>query len=76
MSSYQLALPTNQLLAIVPKPTKAVILLFPDVPEAKAHQKEEDEKIARDGQPHLDPTVFYVKQTVSSEIASSSRRLQ
>jgi ubiquitin carboxyl-terminal hydrolase L3 len=42
-----------------------VILLFPDVPEAKAHQKSEDERIAKDGQPHLDPTIFYVKQTVS-----------
>lgn len=54
----------RKLLSIVPQPTKAVILLFPDVPEAKAHQKEEDERIARDGQPHLDPTIFYVKQTV------------
>ncbi|KAJ2918923.1 hypothetical protein MD484_g1549, partial [Candolleomyces efflorescens] len=56
----------DELLAIVPKPTKAVILLFPDVPEAKAHQKEENERIARDGQPHLDPTVFYVKQTIGN----------
>ncbi|KAJ2928411.1 hypothetical protein H1R20_g8676, partial [Candolleomyces eurysporus] len=56
----------DEMLAIVTKPTKAVILLFPDVPEAKAHQKEEDARIARDGQPHLDPTVFYVKQTIGN----------
>ena len=24
----------------------------------------EDERLQKDGQPHLDPTLFYVKQTV------------
>ncbi|TEB22877.1 cysteine proteinase [Coprinellus micaceus] len=56
----------DDILAIVPQPTQAVILLFPDVPEAKAHQTSEDERIAKDGQPHLDPTIFYVKQTIGN----------
>ncbi|KAJ3539617.1 hypothetical protein NMY22_g4653 [Coprinellus aureogranulatus] len=56
----------EDLLSIVPQPTKAVILLFPDVPEAKEYQKAEDERIARDGQPHLDPTIYYVKQTIGN----------
>ncbi|KAF6752354.1 hypothetical protein DFP72DRAFT_904671 [Ephemerocybe angulata] len=56
----------DELLDIVPQPTKAVILLFPDVREAKAHQKQEDAKIAKDGQPHLDPTIYYAKQTIGN----------
>lgn len=52
-------------MALVPQPTKAVVLLFPDSPEAHAARREEDAKIAALGsQPHLDPTIFYVKQKV------------
>ncbi|KAH6902513.1 hypothetical protein BKA70DRAFT_1110187 [Coprinopsis sp. MPI-PUGE-AT-0042] len=55
------------LLALVPQPTKAVILLFPDSPEAKTRRRDEDARIAAQGsQPHLDPTLFYVRQKISN----------
>ncbi|PCH44289.1 peptidase C12 ubiquitin carboxyl-terminal hydrolase 1 [Wolfiporia cocos MD-104 SS10] len=55
-----------ELLAMVPQPVKAVILLFPitDVIDAKA--KQEDERIRREGQHPIDPTVFYLKQTIGN----------
>lgn len=54
----------DQLLAIVPRPVKAVVLLFPIDAEGDAKRQEEDEKIAREGQPKIDNTVFWIKQTV------------
>ena len=49
---------------MVPQPVKAVILLFPIDEEGEARRKEEDARIAREGQPKIDNTIFFIKQTV------------
>lgn len=49
---------------MVPQPTKAVILLFPITQSIENRRKEEDEKVKTQGQHPVDPTVFYIKQTV------------
>jgi len=54
------------LLSMVAQPVKAVILLFPISDASEAKRKEEDAKIKADGQPSLDPTVFWIKQTISN----------
>jgi len=54
------------LLDMVPQPVKAVVLLFPIETEGEAKRKEEDERIAKEGQPKIDPTIFWVKQTISN----------
>ncbi|PPQ95420.1 hypothetical protein CVT26_008441 [Gymnopilus dilepis] len=56
----------DELLAFVPQPVKAVVLLFPIDPEGEALRKAEDEKIAKEGQPGVDNTIFFVKQTISN----------
>ena len=53
-----------QLLAMVPQPVKAVVLLFPISKEYEAKRKAEDERIAREGQHPVDPTIIWIKQTV------------
>ncbi|KAF9552077.1 peptidase C12, ubiquitin carboxyl-terminal hydrolase 1 [Agrocybe pediades] len=55
-----------ELLDIVPKPVKAVILLFPIDEDGEARRKAEDERIAREGQPKVDNTIFFIKQTISN----------
>jgi len=54
-----------QLLALIPGPVKAVVLLFPIDAEGEEKRKREDARIAKEGQPMLDKTIFWVKQTVS-----------
>jgi len=56
----------EDVLAFVPQPVKAVLLVFPLSDEMSAAKKKTDEKIQQDGQPALDPTVFFVKQTISN----------
>ena len=53
-----------QLLALINPPVKAVILLFPDDKEVQEKRKAEDERINANGQPALDKTIFWIKQTV------------
>jgi ubiquitin carboxyl-terminal hydrolase L3 len=55
-----------QLLGMVSGDVKAVTLLFPCSGAIAAKRKEEDEKIATQGQPPIDPTIFWMKQTVCS----------
>jgi hypothetical protein len=43
---------------------KAVILLFPIDGLGESERKEEDERLAKDGQSQVDDTIFWVKQTV------------
>lgn len=56
----------SKLLNIIPKPIKAVILLFPSNSLIKTKQEEFDEEIAEEGQHPIDQTVIYVKQYVRS----------
>ena len=50
---------------MVPGPVKALVLLFPIDAEGEERRKREDARIATEGQPMLDKTIFWVKQTVS-----------
>lgn len=50
---------------MVSQPVKAVILLFPDFKELKKSREDEDLKLSQEGQPKLDKTIFWIKQTVS-----------
>ncbi|KAE9407840.1 cysteine proteinase [Gymnopus androsaceus JB14] len=51
-----------EFLATIPRPVKAVILVFPWT-EARYRRAEEDEQIAREGNP-VDSSVFWMKQTI------------
>jgi hypothetical protein len=55
---------------MLPKPVKAVLLLFPISDALESKRKKEEEKIAKEGQPSVDPTVFWIKQTVRSFLPS------
>jgi ubiquitin carboxyl-terminal hydrolase L3 len=54
----------HQLLNLVPKPVKAVILLFPIRGKLDELRQEEEKKLKEAGQVLIDPTVFWIKQTV------------
>jgi len=54
------------LLDMVIQPVRAVILLFPGYEDGIPKRKEEDEKIAKEGQPKLDKTVMWIKQTIGN----------
>ncbi|KAF8193749.1 peptidase C12 ubiquitin carboxyl-terminal hydrolase 1 [Pholiota molesta] len=56
----------DELLSLVPKPVKAVILLFPIDAQYETKRLEEDERIAKEGQPKLEDTIFFVKQTIGN----------
>jgi len=56
----------ESLLGMVSQPVKAVVLLFPISTESEARRKQEDEEILSKGQPELDPTIFWIKQTISN----------
>ncbi|KAI9064139.1 cysteine proteinase [Trametes sanguinea] len=56
----------NDLLAMVTHPAKAVILLFPITDAYEQKRREEDARIAAEGQQAIDPTVFWMKQTISN----------
>lgn len=49
---------------MVPQPVKAVILIFPLDDSITGQRKTEDERLAREGQPLLDKTILWIKQTV------------
>lgn len=70
-----LSSPTRQLLAWVPKPVEAVLLVFPITKEFDEMRKLEDERLQKDGQPHLDPTLFYIKQTVRGILRPRMKRI-
>ena|SRR6266702_3791281 len=54
----------RQLLALVPQPVKAVILLFPIRDKLEELRQAEETQIKEKGQVPIDPTVFWIKQTV------------
>ncbi|ELU44610.1 ubiquitin carboxyl-terminal hydrolase, family 1 domain-containing protein [Rhizoctonia solani AG-1 IA] len=53
-----------ELLAMVPSPSKAVVLLFPITDATEQKRKDDDERLAKEAQPDIDPTLIYIKQTV------------
>lgn len=53
---------------MVPKPVKAVVLLFPISEAYEKKRKEEDARIAKEGQHPIDPTILWIKQTVRSNV--------
>lgn len=57
---------STKLLAMVPQPVKAVVLLFPITEKNEAKKKDEDEAILTGKLPPVDPTVIWIKQTVSN----------
>ncbi|KAF8579880.1 cysteine proteinase [Ramaria rubella] len=52
-----------ELLAMIPRPVKAVVLVFP-YEEARYRRAAEDERLAREGGPKVDDGVFWMKQTI------------
>ncbi|KAI0819666.1 cysteine proteinase [Trametes gibbosa] len=62
----------NELLGMVTEPVKAVILLFPITSPYEQKRREEDLRIAREGQHPVDPTVFWMKQTSDVTFAPES----
>ncbi|KAI0731220.1 cysteine proteinase [Earliella scabrosa] len=55
-----------ELLAMVSQPVKAVILVFPITESYEQKRREEDRRIATEGQHPIDPTIFWMKQTISN----------
>jgi len=55
-----------ELLAFVPQPVKAVIVLFPITTRFEEKRKEEDAQIENKSRPPVDPTVIWIKQTISN----------
>lgn len=55
-----------QLLGLVPQPVKAFIMCFPITPDLEKAQKADNERITKDGQHPLDPSLVFIKQTVSA----------
>ena len=49
---------------MVSQPVKAVILVFPITESYEQKRREEDRRIATEGQHPIDPTIFWMKQTV------------
>ena len=66
-------IPTRHAHQMVPKPVEAVLFVFPITKEFDEIRKSEDERLQKDGQPHLDPTLFYIKQTVSGILHSGNK---
>ncbi|KZP14110.1 cysteine proteinase [Athelia psychrophila] len=56
----------SELLAMVPQPVHAVILLFPLTKEMEEKRRGEEAKFASDTPPPVDPGVIYIKQTIGN----------
>ncbi|KIJ19418.1 hypothetical protein PAXINDRAFT_127553 [Paxillus involutus ATCC 200175] len=56
----------GETLGMVPQGVKAVALLFPCTGTVATKRKEEDAKIKASGQEPIDPTIFWMKQTISN----------
>ncbi|KDN49440.1 hypothetical protein RSAG8_02142, partial [Rhizoctonia solani AG-8 WAC10335] len=55
-----------ELLEMVPSPSKAIVLLFPITEATEQKRREDDERLATEAQPDIDPTLIYIKQTISN----------
>ncbi|KAF8498506.1 peptidase C12 ubiquitin carboxyl-terminal hydrolase 1 [Russula emetica] len=56
----------QELLDLVTKPVKAVILLFPIRGKLEELRQQEEAKLKEEGRVPVDPTVFWIKQTISN----------
>ncbi|KAI0080146.1 cysteine proteinase [Panus rudis PR-1116 ss-1] len=56
----------EELLAMVPQPVKAVVLLFPVTEVIERKRIDEDTHIAEHGQHPIDPDVIWIKQTIGN----------
>ncbi|CAL1714817.1 unnamed protein product [Somion occarium] len=56
----------EDLLALVPQPVKAVILLLPLTDAIERKTQEEIAKIRREGQHHVDSSIIWIKQTIGN----------
>ncbi|CCA66716.1 probable ubiquitin thiolesterase L3 [Serendipita indica DSM 11827] len=57
----------DELLAMVPnQPVEAVLLVFPLTDEIDKQRKQTDKDVEANGQPSLDPTIYFIKQTISN----------
>ncbi|KAI0313276.1 peptidase C12 ubiquitin carboxyl-terminal hydrolase 1 [Amylostereum chailletii] len=56
----------EELLAMVPQPVHAVVLLFPIRGEIESASDAEEAKFAIEGRPEVDPTIFWMKQTIGN----------
>lgn len=54
-----------ELLAMLPQPTCALLLLFPTSDKYHEFKKEQEEKILKDGQ-DVSPNVYFMKQTIGN----------
>ncbi|KZT18332.1 cysteine proteinase [Neolentinus lepideus HHB14362 ss-1] len=54
-----------ELLAMVPKPVKAIIMCFPITEEYERKRREEDEEL-KNKESELDPTILFIKQTIGN----------
>ena len=67
-----------QLLDLVAKPVKAVILLFPIRGKLEELRQQEEAKLKEEGEERvpIDPTVFWIKQTVRFRSWSSANECE
>jgi ubiquitin carboxyl-terminal hydrolase L3 len=61
-----------QLLDLVAKPVKAIVLLFPIRGKLEELRQQEEAKLKEGGLVPIDPTVFWIKQTVRSRWCCST----
>lgn len=52
---------------MVPQPVKALVLLFPISAKYEEKRIEEDQRITKEGQHPVDPTLLWIRQTVQTE---------
>ena len=60
---------------MVPGPSKAILLVFPITEVTEKKRQEDDERLAKEGQPDVDPTLIYIKQTVRVFVLRFTRLL-
>lgn len=56
----------DELLAMVPSPCRAVLMLFPIDDASEKAKAEEEKAVAESGQPELSPEVWFTRQTVGN----------
>lgn len=57
---------------MVPQPVKAIVVLFPITDLSESKRKDEDARLTKEGQPTVDSTVLWIKQTVCGSMRDHS----